>query len=391
MADQIHVETTTVDADGHIMEPPDLWEKYLEPEYKDRAIRFKKDENGLEYLEVAGKKSAAMQGGTIGALGAIGDPDVVQHFLTATEETTFANASPPGGYDGNERLKVMDKDGIDMAFMYPTIGIAWEQECPDPELAAAYCRAYNNWLFDFCSPDPDRLKPVAHISLLDMDMAITELERVADKGVGGVFVYARPPWLSERPFGHRDNDRYWEALQDMNIAAGIHPILGPNYVGDHMYKGDSVNQSDAVWWSDVLFSLDVQMAFTNMVYEGVFERFPRLKTLVLETGAGWMPHWLDRMDHLTEVYKYRFADRSCSPTEYFQRQCWISMEPEDHTATFIAEELGADKLFWASDYPHTDAFPEPVKEIREHIGGMSAADQKKILGENALKVYNVTS
>ena len=100
MAGKAEVETTTVDADGHIMEPPDLWEKYLEPEYKDRAIRFKKDEDGLEYLEIAGKKSEAMQGGTLGTLGAIGDPEVVQHFLTATEETTFANASPPGGYDG---------------------------------------------------------------------------------------------------------------------------------------------------------------------------------------------------------------------------------------------------------------------------------------------------
>ena len=390
MVAKTEVKTVTVDADGHIMEPPDLWENYLEPEYRDRAIRLRKDENGLEYLEIDGKKSKALQGGTLGTLGAIGDPDEVERFYTASEETTFENGTPPGAVDPHERIKVMDKDGIDIAFLYPTIGICWEQECLDPKLTAAYCRAYNNWLFDFCKPYPDRLKPIAHISLLDMDEAIKELKRVAKLGANGVFLFGRPPWLKERPFGHRDNDRYWAELQDMEIPVGIHPVVGPEYPGDHMYPG-SCPFTDVLWWDDVLFSLDVQFAFTNFIYEGVFERFPRLKTLILETGAGWLPAWLDRMDHLTEVYRFKFRDRSLKPSEYFQRQCWVSMDPDDHTAPWIASQLGADKIFWASDYPHTDAYPDPVNELKSNIKELPEEDQRKIIGENALKVYNVVA
>ena len=381
-------EVPTIDADGHIMEPPDLWEKYLEPKYRDRAMRLKVDEHGVEYLEIDGKKSIATYG-ALPQFGGQGRPEFNVRATTLTEKMTFAESTPPGAVDPHERIKVMDADGIDIAFLYPSLGICWEQECEDPELSAAYCRAYNNWMFDFCKPYPDRLKPIAHISLLDIDEAIKEARRVAKLGAYGTFLFARPPWMYGRPFGHRDNDPYWAELEELNLPVGIHVNLGIKYPGGDMYPGEADTTRIAPF-IHFTFGLDVQLAFTNFIYEGVFERFPKLKLLILESGAGWLPSWLDRLDHVTEVvYPHRFEDRSLKPSEYFQRQCWVSMDPDDTTASWIASQLGADKILWASDYPHDDAYPDPVNELKGNIKDLSEEDQRRILGGNAIDAYSL--
>ena len=131
------------------MEPPDLWEKYLEPKYRDRALRLKIDEHGVEYLEVDRKKSL----GTCGGLAQLRGQGRTEFNARANTpgQITYEEATPPGAVDPHERIKVMDADGIDVAFLYPSLGICWEQECDDAELAAAYCRAYNNWLLDSAS------------------------------------------------------------------------------------------------------------------------------------------------------------------------------------------------------------------------------------------------
>ena len=136
-----------VDVDGHIMEPSNLWVEYLEHEYKDRALRIERDEKGLEYLSVEGKWSWWLSGGTLGAVGAIGQD--VKPFLTPGK-VSYEDAVLPGARYPDERIKVMDDEGIDMTFVYPSLGLNWEHECKDPKLAAAYARAYNNWVLDFC-------------------------------------------------------------------------------------------------------------------------------------------------------------------------------------------------------------------------------------------------
>ena len=380
-----NLETPTIDADGHIMEPPDLWENYLEPKYRSRALRLKKDDKGIEYLEIDGKMSTAIYG-SIAQFAGQGRPEF--NAQANQGKLSYTESILPSAVDPHERIKVMDADGIDIAFLYPSLGISWEQECDDPKLTAAYCRAYNNWLFDFCAPYPDRLKPIAHISLLDIDEAVKEARRVAKLGAMGTFLFAHPKWIHERAFGHPHNDPYWAELQDLNLPVGIHVNLGPQYPGDYMYPNAQGTEVDP--YIHYLFGLDVQIAFTNFIFEGVFERFANLRFLILESGAGWLPHWLDRLDHVNAVvYPNRFTERSLKPSEYFQRQCWISMDPDDTTAPWIASQVGADKILWASDYPHDDAYQDPVKELKGNIKSLSAEDQRKILGGNAITAYDM--
>src|SRR3954470_2325829 len=168
-----------VDADGHILEPPDLWETYLEPQYRDRALRIVLDENGLEELEIGGKRSRMSRKGFPSTLGAMGDPDLRSMQLDPAR--TYMAEAPFGSMDPGERLQVLDAEGIDAVVLYTTIGLLWEAELDDPELSQAYTRAYNRWICEFCADSP-RLVPPAHLSLSDPKAAAAELERAVGEG-----------------------------------------------------------------------------------------------------------------------------------------------------------------------------------------------------------------
>ena len=148
-----------VDADGHILEAPDLWETYLEAQYRDRAVRIRKDADGLEYLEVNGRPCKMVRRGAPSSLGVMDQLGGFRYEREPTGSGYVDNASF-GSMDPTERLQRLDIENIERAFLYPTLGLLWEPECEDLELSMAYARAYNRWIVDFCSdsggpPDPD--------------------------------------------------------------------------------------------------------------------------------------------------------------------------------------------------------------------------------------------
>ena len=134
--------------------------------------------------------------------------------------------------------------------------------------------------------------------------------------------------------------------------------------------------------------LPVQAALTTVVTSGVFDRFPRLKYVVLESGAGWIAHWLERMDAKFELFG-ALSRLKEKPSTYFQRQCWISAEPDEKTTPAMVQLVGEDKFLWASDYPHIDAHYGTVEELRRNIRSLPESAQRKIVGENAARVYEL--
>jgi predicted TIM-barrel fold metal-dependent hydrolase len=194
-----------VDADGHVLEPADTWERYLEPELRQRAIRIEHDGDGLEVLLVDGKPLEMLRG-ILGSLGGIGMPG---EELLEPGRYSYADGSPAGGYDARARLAVMDEEQIDVALLYPTIGLCWEDAVRDAALATAYTRAYNRWIADFCSDSGGRLQPVAHISLLDADLAVTELERARRDGCVGIYLSTDHPTRAGRQLSDPVYDRFW--------------------------------------------------------------------------------------------------------------------------------------------------------------------------------------
>ena len=176
-----------IDGDGHILEPPQLWQQYLEAKYKDRAIRMEKDQTGIEYLVIDGRPSARLR-----AMGpaVAGNGQDYEKLCKAGNFGYFDG--PKGAYEPHARLQHIDEQGIDAAVLFPSLGLAWESEVDDVELAMAYARAYNNWILDFASVDSHRLIPIALITLKDLDEAVKEVRRVAKLGAKGAFMRSAP-------------------------------------------------------------------------------------------------------------------------------------------------------------------------------------------------------
>ena len=165
-----------VDADGHILEPPDLWVDYIDPQYRDRALRIVPDEQGLEELQLNGLRSQMSRRGFVSTLGSMGAPDFMD--IMKDPDRTYLTEAPYGSMDPGQRLDVLDAENIDIAILYTTVGLLWEAEIVDPALSQAYTTAYNRWICEFCSGS-DRLVATAHLSLSDPEAAARELRRAA--------------------------------------------------------------------------------------------------------------------------------------------------------------------------------------------------------------------
>lgn len=372
----------TVDADGHVLEPRDTWATYIDPAFRERAIRITTDDRGDEVLLVDGRPLESVRN-ALAALGGIELDPVVA--IDPRSRLHYEDGCPPGGYDPAARLGVMDAEQIDIALLYPTIGICWEGMVTDPALANAYTRAYNRYIVDFCSHDPTRLVPVAHISLLDPDFAVEEATRAREAGCRAVYL---SPDLESRGGRHLMDpvfDRFWDTVGELGMPVGFHVIVRDKPFFRPWMPGRGTG-SELFFFA--FLAIDVMAAFTQMLSGGVFDKHPKLRCTVLESGATWISAWLDRMDHKYEVMR-KVTPTSLKPSEYFYRQCLVSADPDETVIAPIVDAVGADYFVWASDYPHIDASFGVVGEIRSRLASLPTEDQAKVMGLNALRFYGL--
>lgn len=389
-----------IDCDGHILEPPNLWEKYLEPKYRDRALRIRMGDDGYEYLEIDTKRAKLTRPGALGTMGGMGrDVDAARKLreqvargevrpedvraLKPRPEQTYLKGAGFGTMDMKERVQLLDREGMAKALLYPTIGLLWEAELFDPELSGAYCRAYNRWIADFCRDSGGRLVPIAHLSLGDPAEAARELERAVKDGCKGAFVC--PFTISRVPHGDQRHDAVFAAAQDLNVPFAIHPTFEPSEWGLH-HRYDRFQW--AAWYYDLFAGQGVQHAFGTFFQLGVFERFPRLRVVVLESQAGWIGYFLDRADAIyTGTALGATVRLKEKPSYYFKRQCYISADPDERTIAAMMGIVGEDRFFWATDYPHPDHPANYLEELREMIAPMSPSARRAVLGENVAQAY----
>jgi predicted TIM-barrel fold metal-dependent hydrolase len=375
--------TGAVDADGHVLEPPDLWETYLEPRYRDRALRVVLDERGLEELEIGGKRSTMSRRGFPSTLGAMGDPDLKSMQQDPTR--TYLTEAPFGSMDPIERCQVLDAEGIDAAVLYTTVGLLWEAELEDAQLAQAYTRAYNRWICEWCSGQ-DRLIPTAHLSLGDPVAAGRELERAVGEGARGAYV--APFTHDAKPLGHPDHDVVFAAAQDLGVPFAIHPTFEPQWTkGARMGAWEHVKQLRLL--ASVTASDGVRHQFTTLFDYGVFDRFPRLKVIVLESGGGWVGYWMDRID---AVYGHTFIGTRVplkeKPSDYFRDRVWVSCDPDERSIAALVDRFG-DRFMWASDFPHADHTPEYIHDLDELAAGLAGPHRAAFLGGNARALFAI--
>src|SRR6059036_1194688 len=302
-----------IDADGHILEPLDLWDKYIDPEFRERRPRFVIDDNGKERLSVEGKLLGNPRG--IGSLGSVG----VRQGIIKAGTLKYAEGRR-GGFDPHARIVDMDADGIDAAFLYPSLGL-FAGAVENPGLAAAMCRAYNRWLADYCKPYPDRLFGMAMLPMQSIELAIDEM-RFARKELGMRGGFLRPNPYNGRMLHHPDYVPFWTEAEALDFAIGLHEGSGGGMptVGVDRFEGRGARHI-------ISHTMEMMLVALSVIWGGVCERFPRIRIGFLESGGGWVAPWLDRMDRHFDDQGFNDSGLQTRPSDLFHRSCWISFEP----------------------------------------------------------------
>ncbi len=275
------------------------------------------------------------------------------------------------------RLKDMDREGIDVSVLFPTTSFAVSKVF-EREYAIAYARAYNDFIANYCKQSP-RLKAVGLIPFQDVEAAVKETNRaITDLGLVGITV------ATQGVREHLGSQTYWpiyEEIQRLNVPLCVHNRregpAGDNRFDSFLYMHTIGRPTESV------------IQFVGLVYGGVPERFPKLRTAFMECGVGWVPYWMERMDEEWEK-RGKAEAPLCKqlPSDYVTNGNWFfATEPEEKMLPYVIERIGKDKIVFGSDYPHWDSmFPHVVSTIR---GRKDISDQPKqnILCDNALRLY----
>ena len=400
-------EPLVVDADGHTMEPGELWTDRMDhARWGDWIPRKVVEDDVYETMYTGG----VVRGGGRELL----DQMAAAVGMTAKEFFDLLQSlRVPGGYDPHARLVDMDADGIDAAVLYPSQALFFGPSDPiaalrDVKFVTDCLRAYNDWIAEYCAAAPSRLFGMAGVPLQDVDRAVAEAQRaVGDLGLQGVFI--RPSaYLFDRdgrelPLNHSQYDPFWAACQELDAPIALHPgvhidtpgacrkfrlvaesenMMVTNMAMDELHGGSGLGQA-------VGNTVDMVVTLGRLLMGGVCERFPRLRFLFLEAGGGWIPTQLERMDEQVEAFPLERRWLSMLPSEYFRRQCWAGFEAEEWNLAACAEFLGPDRVLWASDYPHPEYHPGIVDELRARLEPLDAAARSRVLGTNAVEAYGL--
>lgn len=366
----VHPHHTVVDADGHVVEPAAAFESVPVA----HRPRITTDPQGYEHVVVGDQEILAVPLGTLATPGS---------DFSSTASFRSLGEALPGGFDPEARLADMDAEGIDQAVLYPSIGLYfWALE--DPAAAAAIATAYNEWLATYCSAAPHRLFGAAMVPFQDPKAAVAELRR-ARRDLGFPAVFVRPNPCMGRSLSHRSHEEFWEVAEELEVTVGIHEgssVIVPTLGSDRPFNPMILHA--------VSHSFEQMLACAQLIAFGVLERHPGLRVIFLESGGGWGPFWLERLDEQAESFGGFCPEMRLAPSEYFARQCAISFEIDETTLPALVPHLGPERIVWGSDYPHHDAtFPGAVATLRSTIASLDASVQHAILGGNARRLYRL--
>jgi len=377
-----------VSVDDHVIEPPDVWEARLPAKLRERGPRI---DSGPEedVWVIAGERR-----GGVGGLSAMAG----KKFEEYTPKTGRFADMRPGCYDARARLVDMDQDGVDAHVMFGSmVGFAGatfvDLAQQDPELAHACVVAYNDWLAsEWCATDPTRLIAQCILPLWDREAAHTELERALDIGHKAVLLPALPHVFDLPPLA----DPHWEPIlstcadADVPVALHIAGSLARKQMAELM-SGPLTHGSGIAGETLVATAPLTNFGiFADLIFSGVTARYPDLKLVSVESGIGWLPYFIERMDWTYTRHRFWTKSKLAEPPSfYFKRQMYATFIIDDAGIDAL-ERIGVGNVMWESDYPHTDTtWPNSRKAIEEHLGHLSEEQRRKVVRDNAVRVYGL--
>ena len=354
-----------ISADSHINEPGDLWTSRVPQAYKDRVPRIERFEEGDAFV-VEGMSEPMPFG--LNACGGMG-PEHRKSWMRWEQVRA-------GGYDPAERVREMQLDQVDGEVLFPSprLGSAIHAH-PDRDLHLVMVKAYNEWVCEFANHDPARLRAVPLIPNSGVQDALAEIDRIADEpGVGGLL-------LGQYPTGGLiptlENDPVWEAVVDRGLALNIHVALTPAMPKAVGSPGPLPGAGR---------HLTIAGQLLELIFSGVFDRFPTLQLVAAEVDCGWVPYYKEQIDDNFRRFRHRYTmDRF--PSEILESNVSFSFVTDAYGVD-NRDRIGVDNMMWSTDYPHpSTSWPNSWNGVNSLVSGMTAHDRDRILFENAIRLY----
>jgi len=365
-----------ISSDSHVVEPADLWQERIDSSYRNRAPRVVHLENRDQWY--------AENDVPIGIFGTTGQAGV---RFESPEKLSFDGREtdiPLGGRDPEAHVRDLDTDTVSAAVLYPSVALT-AYMIPATDLLSAIFRSYNDWLSDFCQSYPHRLKGIGMLNVDDVGEAVGELKRIARLGLVGAVIPQDP---GERRYSHPSYERLWAAAQNLATPLSLHQFSTRWIAGKP--PGLLVRDKEADPAGSVNKEVTPRNALTDMIFSGVFERYPGLKVGAVEFELAWAPFFMDRMDAVYEGsvagFRKRFAGGAL-PSDFFRKNVFLSFQ-EDDLGIKLRSYMGNDSLMWASDYPHAEGtFPKSREIVNRILTDVEQDERTRIAGGNVAKLY----
>jgi predicted TIM-barrel fold metal-dependent hydrolase len=378
------MEYTRISADCHLdlpWLPPDLFTSNAAPQMKERMPYVTDGPDGPYWTCKNGISFGLMNG--VGPSGAKYVPGQ-HHRVDVMAETHLYEDGKHGirrVSDPHLRVQDMDRDGVQAEVIYGILGAATKLN--DHEAASEMFRIYNDWLVEFCSHYPERHIGLACLPYGDIEAAVTEVYRVAKMGLRGMELSCS--WDME-PMWHPAWEPLWKAVNDVALPLHFHTF--PTIPPGAMDKQSGRARRAAFFTVVSSFQINLINIVAAIIGSAVLERYPNIRIALGESGIGWLPYALDRMDF---EWEDRFQDLGLTmkPSDYWRRQCKATFQ-FDRIGGKLIDDMGVETLMWGSDYPHGDGvWPESSKYIAEQFGHLAPDVVRKITCENAGKFYGL--
>jgi predicted TIM-barrel fold metal-dependent hydrolase len=363
------VKATIISADSHITEPAGTYVDHCDPAFRDRAPRLVDlgPEIGDGFVIEGMKRPVTL--GTVAAAGK--RPEEIKATGSRFDDLHR------GGWDPEARLADQDRDGVAAEVIYPSVGMVLCNH-RDFDYKKACFDAYNRWLAGYCGAHPDRLIGLGQTAMRSPEEGIADLLAIKNLGLRGVTMPGEP---AVEDYDSPVYDEFWEASIELGLALSFHILT----MRAERPRGPAM----AGFLSIVRGCQDI-MAL--LVLGGVFERHPALRVVCAEADAGWVPHYMYRMDHAYQRHRNWLPPGqalSKLPSAYFAENIYVTFQ-DDWTAFKQVGDMNWHRLLWANDFPHSDStWPWSQEMLAEHTRSLSAEQKQAILHDNTAALYGV--
>lgn len=357
-----------ISADSHITEHPDTYANYIDPKWRDKAPKMVHSEEKGDLFVIDGmKRPIAM--GLVAAAGKSAEE--------ITETGVNFDELHRGGWDPAARIGEQDQDGVAAEIIYPTVGMVICNH-PDFDYKKACFDAYNRWIAEYCASNPARLLGCGQTAMRSPQEGIEDLKAIKALGLRGVMMPGEP---AMEDYDSEIYNPLWEAAIEMDMPLSFHILTGKNA---HT-RGPRIN----TFLSIIRGNQDIM---GTLIFGGVFERYPELKIVCVEADAGWVPHYMYRMDHAYNRHRNWLAPGitlSRKPSEYFSENIYTTFQ-DDWVAFRMASDMNWRRLLWANDFPHSDStWPWSQQMLAEHTKNLTDEQTQAILCNNVAELYNI--